>query len=263
MPRGKYNARKSTRFSSRRKSSFRSRGAGGFRKKRFSKYRLAGSSGVSRGPSSIGFPQRMFKTFTYTGENMKLSQSLTSIPAIQTFRGNSMYDPDFTGVGSQPRWYDTLVGGNDTAAPYNQCTVLASKITICIWQDPTLTGTSGSTAGIVSVLPRSGTSTPPSTIKEMQERAFVRWKNVGNANSHSPLVLKSYCKTKALYTGFTPLANADFTSSYNGNPSRQWYWDIQCVNIITGTGINLFSCYFTARIKYYCMLSQLNDVANS
>lgn len=263
MPRSKY-ARKSTRRRFGRKSTFRSRGAGGFRKKRFSKYRLSGNSGIGRGPSSSGFPLRMFKTFTYSGAAQKLTQAVTDVPISTIFRGNSMYDPDYTGIGSQPRWYDTFLGANDGSAPYSQCTVLASKITVSIWQDPTLTGTSGSTAGVVSVIPYVGASTAPTSLKEIQERAFVRWKNVGNANSHKPLVIKHFAKTRALYQGVNPLTNAtNFQHAYNGNPNSAWYWTISAVNIISGAGINTFNCYISARIKYYVMLSSLNDVSNS
>lgn len=264
MPRSKY-ARKSTRPSFRRKTTRRTRASGPFRKKRFSKYRIAGNSGVGRGISSAVFPQRLFKTFQYSSAAQKLQQTLTDIPVSSQFRGNSVYDPDYTGIGSQPRWVDTFLGANETAAPYLRYTVLASKIIVNIWQDPKLTGTVGSTAGLVSILPMAGTSgvTPPASLKEMQERAFIRTRSVGNANSHSPLTLKHYCKTKALWQGMNPLSSTEFSSVYNNNPQREWSWVISAVNIISGTGIDLFSCFITVRIKYYCMLSTLNDVANS
>jgi len=235
------------------------------RKKRFSKYRIAGSSGISRGPSPAVFPQRLFKVFQFSGAAQKLQQTVTDIPVSYQFRGNSLYDPDYTGVGSQPRWVDTFLGANDTSAPYQRYTVLASKISVSIWQDPTLTGTNGSTAGVVSLIPIAGTTavTPPSSLKEMQERAFVRWRSVGNANSHSPLTLKHFAKTKALWQGINVLTDTSFTSQYNNNPQKEFSWVVSAVNIISGAGINLFSCYITVRIKYYCMLTTLNDVANS
>jgi len=260
MPRKNYGRKRASTF--RRK---RMAGGRAYRKKRFAKYRIAGSSGVSRGPSSSVFPQRLFKVFQFSGAAQKLSQTLTDIPITYQFRGNSLYDPDYTGVGSQPRWVDTFLGANDTSAPYNRYCVLASKCIVSIWQDPTLTGTNGSTAGVVSVIPIAGTTavTPPTSLKEIQERAFVRWKNVGNANSHKPLVIKHFAKTKALWSGASPLTDQTFSAQYNNNPSKEWSWAISAVNIISGAGINLFSCYVTVRIKYYCMLNTLNDVANS
>ena len=133
-----------------------------YKRKRFAKRRLAGNSGVIRGVNSYGFPQRLFKTFTYSGANIKLQQSITDVPAEQRYRGNSMYDPDFTGIGSQPRWYDTFMGASGGSQPYRQVTVLGSKITISIWQDPVLGGATGSVAGVVAVTPYVGASTAPS-----------------------------------------------------------------------------------------------------
>lgn len=235
------------------------------RKKRFSKYRISGSSGMDRGSNSVGFPQRLFKTFTFSSEAIKLAQTVADINKSYQFRGNSIYDPDQSGVGSQPRWVDTYLGANDGTAPYQKVTVLASKITITVWQDPTLSGTVGSVAGIVAVTPYRGESSAPSNLKEIQERAFVKWVAVNNANSSRPLVLKHYAKTKAVYQGVSPIYSPDdFQHAYNANPSSQWYWAVQCVNLINGgAGTSLFSCYFTAQIKYYCLLSSLNDVAAS
>lgn len=259
MPRKNYGRKRASTFR-------RKRTAGGrpYRKKRFSKYRIAGNSGVSRGPSSSVFPQRLFKVFQYSGAAQKLSQTVGDLPVTTVYRGNSVYDPDYSGIGSQPRWVDTFLGASGGTAPYNRYTVLASKIIVSIWQDPTLTGTNGSTAGVVSIIPTAGApGTPPDSLKEIQERAFVRWKSVGNANSHKPLVLKHFCKTKALWQGVNPLNDSTFTSVYNNNPQKEFTWQISACNIIGGAGINLFSCYITVRIKYYCMLSILNDVANS
>lgn len=250
-----------------RKKVVRRRVAGGrpYRKKRFQKRRFAGSSGVPRGPNSVGFPQRMFKTFTFSLGSQKLQQVTVDLPVSYIFRGNSMFDPDQSGIGNQPRWYDTFMGASGGAAPYRTCTVLGSKISVQIWQDPVLGGATGSVAGVVSVIPYVNGSTVASSLKEIMERAFVKWRNVGNANSSRPLVLKHFAKTKGLYQGANPLNDMDnFSHDYNGNPNKQWYWAVQAVNVIDGgPGVNLFSCYVAVRIKYYVMLSQLNDVANS
>lgn len=264
MPRRNYGRKRATT----KRSSFRRRPAptraGAYRKKRFSKYRIAGSSGVRSGFSPAVFPQRMFKTFEFSSGAQKLAQTISDVPVSYQFRGNSVYDPDYTGIGSQPRWLDTFLGASGGTQPYQRYCVLASKITVSIWQDPTLTGTSGSTAGVVALIPMPGTSsTIPDSLKEIQERAFVRWVNVGNANSHKPLTLKHYAKTKGLWQGINPLTDITFSAQYNQNPNKEFTWSVMACNIISGVGINLFSCYYTVRIKYYCMLSTLNDVANS
>ena len=119
MPRGKYSARKG--YGRRRNFPYpkpKGPGRGRYlRKKRFSKYRLAGSGGIMRGVNAVGFPQRMFKTFSYSSGAQKLQQTVADLPVATQFRGNSCYDPDYTGIGSQPRWYDTFMGATGGSQP--------------------------------------------------------------------------------------------------------------------------------------------------
>jgi len=68
-----------------------------------------------------GFPDRM-KTKLQYQDVVQLSASAGS-PAIWQFRMNSLYDPDLTGTGHQPQWFDQL------SAVYNNYKVLGSKIT--------------------------------------------------------------------------------------------------------------------------------------
>ena len=48
------------------------------------------------------------------------------------YRGNSCQDPDLTGIGAQPRYFDTFCGPQDSSAPYGNYNVLASKIIVDI-----------------------------------------------------------------------------------------------------------------------------------
>jgi len=55
----------------------------------------------------------------------------------QSFGGNCLYDPDITGAGAQPTYYDQLC---TSTGPYNAYTVKAARITVeFLNQDTVLT----------------------------------------------------------------------------------------------------------------------------
>lgn len=77
-------------------------------------------TGLSR--SDYGFPDRL-RTKLHYCDVVNLSASAGS-PGLWQFRMNSLFDPDFTGTGHQPQWFDQL------SAVYNFYRVLGSKITV-------------------------------------------------------------------------------------------------------------------------------------
>lgn len=233
------------------------------RKKRFSKYRKSTSGGVPRGFASVPFPPSKFMTLTVSSPAFHLLQTSKDIVKTAQFRANSLFDPEYALGGAQPRYYDTLCGADGSNAPYRQYTVLASKIKIMIYQDPTLTGTNGSVAGLVSITPQRGTAGVPISLVDQQEFPLTKTVAVGNANSSKPLVLKHYCKTKNMYAGATKvLSDSDFTANYDANPTNSWLWTLGACNLLdTSTG--LFGIYYTVQIKYYVRFSSLNSVLQS
>lgn len=76
-------------------------------------------TGLSR--SDYGFPDRLRTKLQYC-DVIQLAASAGS-PALYQFRMASLYDPDYTGAGHQPQWYDQL------SAVYSFYKVVGSKIT--------------------------------------------------------------------------------------------------------------------------------------
>lgn len=72
-----------------------------------------------------GFPNRLMVRLKYV-ENIPLSPGVGGI-AHQSFRANSLFDPNFTGIGHQPSNYDRLT------AIYDRYTVVSSKINCFIY----------------------------------------------------------------------------------------------------------------------------------
>lgn len=76
-------------------------------------------TGLSR--DDFGFPDRV-KTKMIYADVITLTSTLGSV-ADYVFRMNSLFDPDFTGTGHQPQWFDQF------SAVYTNYRVLGSKIT--------------------------------------------------------------------------------------------------------------------------------------
>jgi len=75
-------------------------------------------TGLSR--NDRGFPDRLRTNLVY-GDVLTLT-STAGARAVNTFRLNSLFDPDYTQTGHQPQWYDQYT------AIYGQYRVLGAKI---------------------------------------------------------------------------------------------------------------------------------------
>jgi hypothetical protein len=67
----------------------------------------------------------MVRVFNYT-DTVNIASSSGSL-AQKQWRLNSLFDPDFTGTGHQPRYFDQLCGG---AGPYSKYRVTHANVTV-------------------------------------------------------------------------------------------------------------------------------------
>lgn len=229
-----------------------------FRKRPSRKYKTSRS--IPKGGARMPFPLVKNVAFTYSDDPIYMAQTFTEVPSSQEWRGNSVYDCDLTGAGTQPRYVDTFLGASSTAAPYSQYRVIASKIELNIIPDPTLT--SANNLGIFFCFPvLSGTADVqlPSSQKEIMERPMCRWRILGNTGDKAQARISAYCTTRAI-TGRQDPKDPSLSALYSGNPSTVWKW---CCGILNISNSGVFKCYVYPRITYYCQLFNLNDVADS
>jgi len=204
------------------------------------------------GPASP-FPPNLFTTFTWS-TNFTLTQGTTDIPDSYVFRLNSLWDPDQTGVGAKPRYMDTLLGANDTDAPYRQYRVHSAKITATFW--PTAVGVQQS--GYAAVGVRNG-GTSPSSLKEMRERPYYKCKPIYPTATARPIKISNYVKVKNLLGNKDLADNEDTLANYNANPAALINGDVSICNV----GSSTTQQFVEIQIKYYAQLITLNDVTDS
>lgn len=145
--------------------------------------------GVSRF-GNYGFPDRVSTKMIY-GDVVQLNLTGAQGFNYWTFRLNSLFDPDYTGVGHQPQWFDQY------ASVYKNYRVKGSKITVTFMPctlDPGSTNTVGpyfvgATACNASGL--NATSVASLTEDINGSQGILVAKNGGNkvvvTNTYSPL----------------------------------------------------------------------------
>ncbi len=171
------------------------------------------------------FPPEITVDLIYN-ETVLLSAFTT---ANYVFRGNSVYDTNYSGTGGQPVWFDTLT------RIYRNFFVEASEIFIISYS-------SSQTPLSVAVFPQLDV-TYSGTYNELRDQPF-----------------SSYCtstlyNTKcSLYSGVTSRTmfgmdvsnNTNYWCTSSANPTTGWYWFIRALS----EAANTTDCYLEVSIKF-------------
>lgn len=177
----------------------------------------------------------------------QISITTASVPIIHVFRGNGMFDPDFTGAGHQPMGFDQY------AMLYNKWIVYGSSIK--------LVGSSDSVSANIyfGVCPQK-TATFGGSLFEAQERNNSKYR----VTTHErPQTLRAY-QTSGGMLGINKNALLNDWGDYGGkttvDPSQQWYWVIyaQDNNLVTNSTLRV-----NVELTYYVKLMEPKTLASS
>jgi len=196
---------------------------------------------ISRAMTNTAFPSSKFCKMTYA-DNWTLT-STTGTPGGWIFNINSLFDPDQTGVGHQPYFYDQL------AAIYNAYVVTACKIEI-----------TGSASSNASVTLRSTTSpTVPSNLTLEMERPKCKkafFTATGNGKT-----ITNYTTCAALFgRSKSAITDEDDFRGAGGSPAQRGYWAL-CIQHPDQS--STVSMYVNIKITYYCKWMNLKVLNQS
>lgn len=199
------------------------------------------------------FPQNLWTTLVY-GDSYNLDSAASY---IQQFRMNSLYDPDFTLTGGQPRYYDTLCGADGSTAPYLMYRVHSYNVVVYV-------NTTSAIPTAVSFTIHSSDISPPASLQEAYERVNdTKIVRLGALTGSDTLkVLKISGRVKDIL-GCKDLADISGTGvNYNANPASP--------NLIYGTlrlwsisGATPYTATVDTKIMFHSQFYKLNDVADS
>lgn len=192
----------------------------------------------------LGFPKQMvvkqkyFDTFT-------ISSSSGAIGTHQ-FILNGLYDPDFSGAGHQPMYFDQYM------SIYNHYTVIGAIVRA------TFVPIEGNTIPMnVALWQNDDTTITPTSIDNMQEQSKARAYILGSGGDTSRTLTLKWSAKK---TFGPPMANTLLRGNLSNNPTEQSVavLAVQSSNLST-TG----SCSVQVSIEFVTVYSELRDIQGS
>lgn len=205
------------------------------------------SKTIIKQPSGVA--DALYVKLKYT-QLFSLTTGLAGQHTEYVFRGNSLFDPDQTGTGLQPYFFDQW------ASFFTNYTVFGSTAKLVAY--PT---NGGSYVGIRYGLVPSLSSTNYNSIEHVMEQPYSRHRTT-QINSMSNKPIKQYISTSKMF-GLPKIATAvqsEFNPLTTASPSSQWYWHVFMNEI---SGASSVGAVFEFSIIYYCRFNLRNRPSES
>lgn len=152
------------------------------------------------------------------------------------FRGNSLFDPDVTGTGHQPLYFDQY------SALYSKYRVLGSSLQLDVVNN----------SGVSALFYAAEANTDVSTItaiSTLYEQSRAAAPKLVPIAARITSRMKRYMSTRKV-CGLTKTQVYDdtFAAGVTGSPSNVWYWNILFESV---DGTTVINGHFMVKIDYY------------
>ena len=203
----------------------------------------------SRGPQ--GFPDSQVTTIRYSDE-----VGITGATYGQyTFRGNSAFDPDETGIGHQPMYYDSYAG------VYSKYKVISSTCKV------TVSNYNAAASAVIVLIPSSEIVTITTYAIAMEQPYAKRTEllPVSTRQGVQSSVRSSISTQRMLGLSASQFAGEDYSALTGASPVSLWYWNIAAFDVSAVSVRMLVD--ITYKVLFYDrrapQLSQLHRVVKS
>ncbi len=205
------------------------------------------AAGREHFPRLLPFPDRLRCVLTYT-ELVTLVNNSASV-GIQQFCLNDLFDPNFTGSGAQPLWFDQL------SSLYNRYRVYASAIHVRV-MCPT---TDGTTYGRVCLAPSAATA---ASLSYADIEAMPRAKFTAISADGISAVTMTHAATVSEVAGVKDVEGADrLQAQVSASPSERVLWVLAGQSHVPA--ITAVTIVTEVRISYMCEFFDRKAVALS
>lgn len=204
------------------------------------------SAVIRRAPGMLGktFKQR----FRYC-DQIELNAT-SGVPAVYSFRANSLFDPDYTGTGHQPIGFDQLMNF------YTHYTVIGAKLTATF-----VSSSNNATQGAaICGIELSGSSTPTTTLNDIFEQGNTSYRTMTNSAAIGKVtVRKGVGMSKFLGQ---KVLNEDANAGTVGASPSELVW-FHVFVAPTDVGISTFTTNIQIRLDQVAVLHEPKPLAGS
>lgn len=192
-----------------------------------------------------GFPKKMMMTHKYT-ENATMVSTTGSLASF-IFSCNGLYDPNITGTGHQPHYFDQMT------ALYNHYTVIGSRIKAKFIL-PNSTAVPLSTTVYIG----DDTTVPYNFVIQAAENSLAKH-CVATSQQSKPLSCTKSWSAKKMFGG-NPMSKAELSGTSSSNPAEQSYYIFLCQPT---DGFSTQTVYLDVEIQYIVLWTELKDISGS
>lgn len=195
--------------------------------------------------AGVGFPRKLKMTHKYS---MNVTMNSAATPTHHLFSANGLYDPDLTGVGHQPSYFDTM------ATIYRHYTVLTSRIKV------TLTHVASDTYNLPvrwAVWKNDNGSAGAIGIDTIWETSQVSSRVLAHAATSAQVARMNWSAKKTF--GGDILDNDELQGSLATNPAEQTTY-VVTIQSLSG---NDSTVYATIEIEYDAIWDELQNLVAS
>lgn len=190
---------------------------------------------IIRGPNII--PDQYSVKMVYS--NLTTIASTSGAVGTNQYRGNSLFDPDYSGTGTQPSGFDEL------ASLYERYRVLGST---CIVNFVSNTSQNDD----LCVFP-TNTATLVGTDNTIRAEYPYAQRKIANVYQAPPSNTRfaQYMSTSKMYGVSKQKVRdeEDYSAATTANPSNSFFWNVSYQAVDRASTQSL---YYTIRIEYYC-----------
>lgn len=179
----------------------------------------------------MGLPDSIFVDLKYC--NTFQSSGLTH---TQQFRANSCFDPDLSGGGHQPHYFDQY------AALYRKYMVYSCKIQLRIMNQ-------AASSLMIGVWPSVTSAILVSSPQDLLEEPYVRSTMLAQNNAQPVKHLSHFMTTKKMRGG--AVMDDEFGAVVTNNPARGWVWTVFAAGLGGGSTDFDYSVVLTQRVRFY------------
>lgn len=165
------------------------------------------------------------------------------------FRGNSPYDPDYTGVGVQPYGWDQHAG----ADLYTNFAAKSSSIKVYFQIEPDYANLRRLHAFIIPLRQVAPLLTDISDVRMIPGAIETTYD--GETESTRGAKMKHYMSTRRLFRESSSV-DVSMAGTYSANPSTQWFW---IVHFYTDQVTEDLVVNFDVKIKFYTVLTRTSQ----